>query len=205
MREKLNNNPMAQLAVVAVLVVVAGFMLLTMMGGGGEEEAESNTSTSSATVETPEGSASITATATTPAATEGGVSAPTSVAGVAPVPSPQLPDPVREAIVANRTVVILIVKPGGIDDRRVDEAVQALAARPQVATFVVPVDQVPRYTAVTQPVNLERTPALIVVRPPKLSHGSPAASVNYGFQSIQSVVQAVVDAAYKGRELEYHP
>jgi hypothetical protein len=199
MREQLNKNPVAQLAVVAVLLVVGGFFVLTMMGGGGKEESESSPTTPSAEATEPtEGSASLSA---PPAPTEGEPSA----AGMAPVSSPRLPRPVRSAIDANRTIVLLFVKRSGIDDRRVRAAVEALSGRPRVATFVVPVDQVPRYTAVTEPVNLDRTPALIVVRPPKLSNGVAAASVSYGYQSFESVVQAVVDAEYTGRELQYHP
>jgi hypothetical protein len=33
----------------------------------------------------------------------------------------------------------------------------------------------------------------------------PTASVSYGFQSSQSVAQAVIDAGYKGKTLDYHP
>lgn len=200
MREQLNKNPVAQLGVVAVLLVVAGFLILTTMGGGGKESESSPTSASPEAAESPEGSASVTA-----LATEGEPAVPTSAAPAAPVSPPRLPRPVRSAIDANRTVVLLIVERSGIEDRQVHAAVEALAGWPGVATFVVPVDQVSRYTAVTEPVNLERTPALIVVRPPKLSKGAPAASVDYGFQSIESVVQAVVDAEYTGRELQYHP
>jgi hypothetical protein len=201
MREQINNNPVVQIGLVAVLLAAAGFFLLSSMGGG--EEAESSaTETSTATLETPAGSASLTV--TTPAGGEA-APAPTSVAGVAPVPRPRLPRPVHRALAADRTVVLLVVRRGGIDDARVEGAVAALASRPRVASFVVPVDQAPRYTAITQPVQLERSPALIVVRPRRLSQGLPTASINYGFQSIETVVQAVVDAEYRGPELAYHP
>jgi hypothetical protein len=201
MREQINNNPVVQIGLVAVLLVVAGFLLLTSMGGSSEAES-SATETSTATLETPEGSASLTV--TTPA---GGEAAPpaTSMAGVAPLPRPRLPRPVHKALDADRTVVLLVAKRGGIDDARVEDAVEKLASRPQVASFVVPVDQAPRYTAITQPVQLERAPALIVVRPRRLSQGLPTASINYGFQSIATVVQAVIDAEYHGPELAYHP
>ena len=43
------------------------------------------------------------------------------------------------------------------------------------------------------------------MRPKRLSDGTPQASVDYGFQTSQSVVQAVLDAAYDGREVTYHP
>ena len=37
------------------------------------------------------------------------------------------------------------------------------------------------------------------------SDGIPTASVSYGFQSPESVVQAVIDAGYNGRTVHYHP
>jgi pyruvate/2-oxoglutarate dehydrogenase complex dihydrolipoamide acyltransferase (E2) component len=201
MREQINNNPMVQIGLVVLLLLVAGFLLMSSMGGG-EEGESAPAETGTATIETPTASASLTVTA--PTTTEA-TAAPTSVAGVSPVPRPRLPQAVRKAIDDGHTTVLLVVKRGGIDDARVNDAVDALSSRPQVATFVIPVDQTPRYTAITQPVELDRAPALIVVRPRRLAHGLPSASINYGFQSIATVVQAVVDAEYRGRELAYHP
>jgi hypothetical protein len=74
-----------------------------------------------------------------------------------------------------------------------------------VASFVVPVDKIARYASIAQGVNLNRVPALVVIRPRGLSNGVPTASVRYGFQSPESVVQAVIDAGYKGPTLSYHP
>jgi hypothetical protein len=48
-------------------------------------------------------------------------------------------------------------------------------------------------------------PALVVMRPRQLSGGVPQATVDYGFQTPQSIDQAVRDAAYKGPEATYHP
>ena len=42
MREQLNSNPLAQVAVVGVLLVAVGFFVMSTMGGGGEEEAEAD-------------------------------------------------------------------------------------------------------------------------------------------------------------------
>ena len=33
----------------------------------------------------------------------------------------------------------------------------------------------------------------------------PTASVSYGFRSSQSIAQAVIDAGYQGKTLDYHP
>ena len=65
--------------------------------------------------------------------------------------------------------------------------------------------QISRYAAITLGLEVNRVPALVVMRPKQLSGGTPQASVDYGFQTPQSVVQAVRDAAYDGREVTYHP
>ena len=52
---------------------------------------------------------------------------------------------------------------------------------------------------------MNRVPALVVLRPKRLDHGIATASVTYGFQSPESVAQAVIDAGYRGRTLGYHP
>ena len=39
MREKINDNPVAQVALLGVLVLVVGFLLLTRMGGSEETPA----------------------------------------------------------------------------------------------------------------------------------------------------------------------
>jgi hypothetical protein len=76
---------------------------------------------------------------------------------------------------------------------------------PGVATFIVPASKIARYASVTDGVGVNRVPALLVVRPKRLTHGNPTASVTYGFQGAQSVEQAVTDARYDGRTLDYHP
>jgi hypothetical protein len=205
MREKLNENPLMQVAVVGVLLVVAALFVLTSMGGGGEEDEETTTTTSSATVTGPSGTATVTATVTTPTAETS--AAPVSAATLPPVPAPPLPKRVTAAFKANRTVVLLIVRRGGIED---DDAIASVNALPlsfkrDVALFVVPAEKIARYTAITQGVDVSRVPALVVVRPRRLDHGAVTATVSYGFQSPQNIVQAVVDARYEGRTLPYHP
>jgi hypothetical protein len=188
MREKLNSNPVAQAAVVGVLLLAAGFFFLSSKGGGEEEGAPAPSAESIVT---------------TVAASEGaGVAPPPgALADVAPPP----PRPVTVAFAANRTVVLLFVHDGGIDDRLVTGATHRLERLSDVSTFVVPAKRIARYAAIAQGVDVNRVPALVVLRPKRLAHGVPTASVTYGFQSPQSVVQAVIDAGYKGRTLGYHP
>lgn len=200
MREQLNNNPMAQMGIVAVLLVVAGFFLLTTMGGGGEESggeaaptAESAPETSGAPVE---GSVeSLEATAAPPSAS----------ASLAAVPPIEPPARVVEAWESGATVVLVFVRKGGIDDRLVRDAASALAGLKNVTSFVVPAKRIARYSAVTGGVGVERVPALVVLTPKRVDQQAPTASVHYGYLSSQSIVQAVLDAGYEGPTLDYHP
>jgi hypothetical protein len=205
MREKLNSNPLAQAALVGVLLLAVGFFVLSSMGG---ESEEAETTTSSATVSTPEGSATVTATVTTPAGEPAAAAAPSSIPPLPPdaaATAPPLPHAVTAAFHANRIVVVLFVSKGGIDDGMVAGASSALATMPGVSTFVVPADRIAKYAAIAQGVAVDRVPALVVLRPKRLDRSIPTASVHYGFQSPQSVVQAVIDAGYKGRTVDYHP
>jgi hypothetical protein len=198
-REKLNSNPIAQAAVIGVLLVAAAVFLLGGVGGGGEEEAA------------PVGETSPSETSVAPAlGSEEGVSAtasaPLAALGVGTgVEAPPLPGPVQRAYDANKTVVLLLVHNGGIDDRLVATSLRSLSGLGDVAVFVVPANQVARYAAVTLGVEVDRVPALIVMRPKNLSEGTPQASVTYGFQSSQAIAQAVRDAAYDGPESTYYP
>jgi len=194
MREKLNDNPMAQAALVGVLLVLAAVFLLGKMGGGSEEE---------------EGGESAAATAAVAAVETkletGSQPAPLPAPGSGPGAPPPPPRAIVSAYNAGETVALLFVRDGGIDDRLVKEAVSRLDAMGDVATFVVPSSQLAHYVSIAQGVDLNRVPALVVIRPKNLSKGYDAASVHYGFQSPESIVQAVVDARYHGGTLAYHP
>lgn len=200
MREQINSNPVVQAAVIGVLLLGAVFFLMSSMGGG-EESAESG----AAATESPEAAE---ATGAIPSA-EGveGVSAPVPSVppGALAASAPPPPKVVTAAFEADRTVVLLFVRNAGIDDRLVKNALGALTPFPDVATFVVPAKQIARYSAITEGVEVNRVPALVVIRPKSLTGSTPTASVQYGFQSPESVAQAVIDAGYKGRTLDYHP
>jgi hypothetical protein len=58
---------------------------------------------------------------------------------------------------------------------------------------------------VTVGLDLNRVPAVVVMKPKRLSGGTPQATVDYGFQTPETLVQAVRDAAYDGPEATYHP
>jgi hypothetical protein len=211
-REKINSDPKYQIGLVALLVVVAGYMLLGGgLGGGGSEE---ETAPTEATVAVAGTGAVGTATGATPGeAVEGAVEgALEAAAGEVPasavaasVPAPPLPHPVTKAYDSGKTVVLLVVRDGGIDDKLVATSTKRLAGFEDVSLFVVPVKQIARYSAITLGVDVQRVPALIAMRPRDLSDGVPQASVLYGFQSAQAIEQAMRDATYQGPEATYHP
>jgi hypothetical protein len=192
MREQLNNNPLAQLAVLGALLLAGGVFLMTTMGGGGEEEGEAASSSSSLTVEAP-----------------GSEAAPPAEASAAPALPPSTAPPLPEAVLraweADQTVVLLFVRDGGIDDHLVEQTSENLNAFPDVTRFVVPAAQISRYGAITEGLGIERVPALVTISPRRLGEQVPTASVHYGFQTRASVAQAVIDAGYEGRTLPYHP
>jgi hypothetical protein len=186
MREKLNSNPLYQAGIVGILLLATGFFLLSTMGGGEEEEGSSSAETLAIV--------DAESTATEPPA-------PGALADTAPPP----PAPVLDAFARNQIVALLFVREGGIDDRMVTADVDRLSGFEGVSTFVVDAGEIARYASIAQGVDVKRVPALVVVRPKTLDHGVPTASVQYGYQSPESVEQAVVDAGYKGPALSYHP
>jgi len=187
MREKLNSNPLYQAAVVGILLLSAAFFLVTTMGRGGEEEEGASSPETLAIV-------NAESTATAPPA-------PGALASVSPPP----PAEVTDAFAAGNIVVLLFVRDGGIDDRMVEADVQRLSGFEGVSTFVIPVKQIARYASIAQGVDVERVPALVVIRPKRVDANVPSASVQYGYQSPASVTQAVKDAGYEGPTLNYHP
>lgn len=192
MRDKLNENPIAQVALIGVLLVVVLVFFMKSMGGG-EEGEEAPAAEASAALE--EGT--------------GGVEAgtPAVPAGVPAVPMVTSPPPadVVDAYESGSTVALIFVHDGGIDDRLVRDTSAQLASLPGVAIFVVPASEISRYAAITEGVGVERVPALVVIRPKRVEGAVPTASVSYGFQNGESVVQAVIDAGYEGPTVDYHP
>jgi hypothetical protein len=192
MRDKLNESKAAQIGLVAVLVVVAAVVFLGKGGGGSSEPEAEKTEVA---VESGEASA-VSATAST-----GMGELPTSVPD-AEAP----PHAFRLAYDSGAPVALLIVHNGGIDDHWTRLALKSVARIEGAAAFVVPAEKIADYASVTVGLNVNQVPALIVLRPKGLSHGTPQASVAYGYQTPQSVYQQIRDAAYAGPEKgTYHP
>ena len=214
MRRALNDNPTVQIAVVGMLVLVVGLFFMMNM----KKKSSGSTSTSSPTSAASTAGSTATLGATAPTGT--GSSASSSVAGAsvtpsvsggtvtpdALIPGPGLPRDVVAAWKRNDAVALLIVRGGGIDDRLVRRSVESLSGDSKVAVFVVRARDVARYSRITQGVGVSQAPALVVVRPQSQSGSTPQAQVSYGFRNSQSVVQAVHDALYNGRDdLPYSP
>jgi hypothetical protein len=206
-REKLNNDPKYQIGAVVVLILLAVVLLMKASGGGeGAEEAPET----EATVSIEGTEASGTATGATPGeAVEGAVEAAVAEASsssvAAQIPTPPLPAPVAAAYDSGQTVALLIVHDGGIDDKLVKASTERLAGFSGVTTFIVPAKQISRYAAITLGVDVSQVPALVVMRPKKLSEGIPQATVSYGFETEQGIEQALRDASYNGPDVTYYP
>jgi hypothetical protein len=197
MRQKLNENPVAQIAVIAVLAVIVGYFVLSHLGGGSESESAAPAAESS---ETEAGATEEVAGAlegSSPAAATSAVSAPTDE---------PLPKDIEAAYKRGETIVLLVYRPGGIDDSLTGAATSAVDGMSNVTFFEVKVGDIAKYSAITGPLGVNQAPALIVIRSSKLNGGGAApATVTYGFQTASDVTQAVVDSGYKGPELTYAP
>ena len=190
MRKALNDNPTLQIVVVGVLLAV-GALFFAMSSGGGAAKPP-------ATAATPAANSGAAPSGAAPGAT---TSAPAvAMRPAAFVPGPALPRPVFAAYQADRVVVLLLARGGGIDDELVRSSVAALGGRPDVSVFVVPARHASRYAAVTEALGVDRAPALVVLKPRHLSGGAPEGEVHYGFRGAASVRQAVRDALYSGPE-----
>lgn len=206
MRKALNENPVVQAVLVGVLVLVVGLMLVLRMGGSSDTATEDP-----ATASDPAAAGTTAA----PAATDAAATAPTTPTTVPATATgtgdfkagPGLPKDVVDAYDQGKAVVILIVNEGGIDDHDIEIMVDELRSRADAGVFVTKVKDVSNYSRITEGVDLDRTPALVIVRPKSLTDGPmPTAVVSYGFRGRASVGQALKDALYKGPDdLPYYP
>jgi hypothetical protein len=193
MRQKLNENPVAQIALIGVLAIVVGYFVLSNLSGG--EESEGGETPPSTEVVVTEAGAGLEGAA--PVAATASISAPSEQ---------KLPADVEAAYANGETIVLLIYRPGGIDDELTEKAAQVVEGIPDTALFEAKADQVARYVAITGPLGVNQAPALIVIRSKERNGGDAApATVTYGFQTASDIRQAIVDSKYNGPELPYAP
>ena len=206
MRAKINENPVVQVVLVGFLAIVLAFLFLTRVMGG-PDAAPAPTTTPAATVTPGADAAGVVATPVDPVTG----AAPTPATPVAPAgtgfePGPGLPGDVVKAYESGDAVVLLISKDNGIEDKRLRSVVSTLNSRSDTTVFMADSRNVARFSRIAQGVDLDRAPALVVIKPRSVNDGGlPVASISYGFRNPESVVQAVRDALYKGKQLPYHP
>jgi hypothetical protein len=211
-REAINNNPVVQIGLLGGLaLIVAVFFMMNMKKGSSDTSSTASSAAPAPATSSAPATGSTAATGSARTAPSIGGSAPTApsttgtVSPDALIPGPGLPKPVITAWKRGDTVVLLVVRQGGIDDRLVRNSVSSLS-EPGVSVFVTKANQVARYSRITQGVGVSQAPALVVVRPKRVSGSVPEAQVSYGFRDSQGVVQAVHDAVYDGKDnLPYSP
>ncbi len=206
MRQAINGNRTVQLALLGVLALVGGLFLLKGKSGGSESTAAAPVASSTAT---PGATASPTDPATAAAGPAPTGTAATAGAATVPanlIPGPGLPKGLLPAYKHGDAIVLLVRRAGGIDDAFVHDSVKGLRSLPGAKVYVTKAEHIARYAWLTQGVNVTDLPALVVLRPRKLSKGKPVASVSYGFRDAASVLQAVKDELYRGpTNRPYHP
>ncbi len=207
MRKALNENPTVQIAVLAVIGIAFAILLFSTVLKGDEAPAtDAATTTDPALAADPAAPAPVGSTAV-PAA-------PAPDVPVAPVdpgaadgllPTKGLPKDVLIAYAKDKAIALLVVDPKGIADRDLETYTKRLEARDDVAVFIVKTKDIIDYARITAGVAVSRAPALVVIRPRRLTDSAPTASVSYGFRSPRSVEQALDDALYKGKQLQAYP
>lgn len=205
MRDKLNENPQMQIIFVVVLLVATGYLLMTRVLGGSDPAPAPG---AAAVTTDPTTGAALPATSTA-ATIDPATGAPVPVAAATSTSVPATippPKPVVNAYEDGKTVILLVIRGGGIDDRLAADSVRRLEGRSDVAVFVTNAKHVAKYAAIAQGVGLDRVPALVVISPKSVNDGGPAkAVVTYGLQDATSVEQAVNDAVYEGPDVGYAP
>lgn len=211
MRQKINENPVYQAAVIAVLVIAFAVVFMTQVAGRGADEAATATDPAAVPAESTAvpgvapGAESAIGSQPVPDASSAGLP-PVTSATAAFKPGPGLPEDVVSAHEEGMTVVLLVRRANAIDDREMKTIVDDLDDR-DVSTFDTRINGVERYSRITVGLDVDRAPALIVIRPKRFDiDGQPQASIVYGLQSRQATEQRIRDAVYSGPDdLPYHP
>jgi hypothetical protein len=232
MRKAINENPTVQLAVLGVAGVIFAFILFTQVLGGGSSAPTDTSATTATTGAVDTGSTGTPSTGTpstatpstaTPSADPTAPSSPGTAAdpaATAPTTPPAtggaagtadgllatkgLPQDVLVAYAKNMAVALLVIDPNSHGSDALRKSTERLSNK-KVAVFIVDTKDVARYSRITEGVSVTQAPALIVIRPRKLTQSVPTASVSYGMRGAASVKQAIQDALYKGGSVPAYP
>ena len=211
MRKALNENPVIQVVALGALGIFVVFIFMTrVMGGSTAEEAPTTAATTPSASTTPDPATSDPTTAdpsaVTPAPAAGETPPPAEETPLGFEPGVGLPTSVVTAYEGGDVVALLVVKEQGSVDKKLIAEAQRLRSRGDTTVFVIPTENVARYSRIASGVDLDRTPALVVITPKQgAQNGLPTATVTYGFRGTDSLEQAVRDSLYEGKQLPYHP
>jgi hypothetical protein len=214
-RKAINNNPVVQIGLLGVLGLLVAVVFMSRMGGGSEappaaeETATTGTAAPATTAATP---ASPTAPAAPAAPDAAAPTAPAPIAASTPFEASKgLPADLVDAYDSGDVVVLLVMQKKGFEDEAVLKDVESLEGRGDTSIFITDTKNVSDYSRIAEGVTLDRVPAIIVLQPldGKAPEGSaapmPNATVSYGYRGKESIVTAIEDARYNGKQLSYDP
>lgn len=219
MRQRLNEDPKVQAIVLGIVGVIAAFFLFNTVMKKDSTPTPPPATNPAASTDPAAAAPATPADPAAPAATtpaDGTATVPPEPSSLPPatvdpgdasglLPSKGLPKDVLVAYASNKAIALLVVDPHGLSDERVKTFTEALRSRDDVTVFVVKAPDIGDYSRITSGVAVDRVPALVVIRPRKLTKGAPTATVSYGFRGPRSVDQAVDDALYQGKPLPSYP
>lgn len=216
MRQALNENPMVQMAVLGMIGVAFAILLFTTVLKGEDTGAAvppaGVADASGAPVAADAASAdvvpSVDSTLPTDPAAAGTDVAPASpeagsVDGL--LPTKGLPKDLLVAYAKDKAIALLVVDPKAKGSGKIEDFTRRLSKSKNAEVFVVAVKNIADYSRITTGVAVSQAPALVVIRPRKLTADVPTATVSYGFRSPRSVAQALEDALYKGEPVSAYP
>ncbi len=210
MRKAINENPVVQMALLGALGILVAVVFLTRMGGDSSAPPEEATPSPAPATAVPGADPTLAAPAEATSPAPEAV-APSAAVGTPFEASKGLPAELVRAYESGDVVVLLVMQGDGYEDKSIKRDVDRLESRGDTSVFVADGKSVSKYSRIAEGVNLERTPAIIVLHPldVKLARGEdvplPAASVSYGYRGPESVQQTVRDALYDGKQLGYDP
>jgi hypothetical protein len=209
MRSAINDNRTVQLVLLGILALAGGFILLKAGGGSSTPPATSSASTTPGSAPADSSGVASTAAPLDGSTTAGGSSGAAGPAPTVPaslIPGSGMPKSLLASYRRGDGVALLVVRDGGIDDALVHDSLGELNGLPKLSVYATKAKRIARYAWLTQGVDVTELPALVILRPRRLTKGVPTASVSYGFRGAGSVLQAAKDGLYRGpNHLPYHP